>query len=80
MSSSEMWRRAALVGADVSEEYIASIRVTRISKLADGDNTFLRNVSSNKSHNASHPRRRYSSGSIESIRFVIGFKKLEFSF
>jgi hypothetical protein len=56
----------ALVRTKVSEELIAYIiQVTRISELGkspilcdpdDGDDTFFRNVGSNKAHAASQPR------------------------
>jgi hypothetical protein len=62
MLSSLALRRVALVRTDVSEESIVFlIRVTRIGEL--GDDTFLLNVRSYKSHAPSHSRRRHSSES-----------------
>jgi hypothetical protein len=94
ITSSGMLRHVSLVRTDVSEERIAYIiRVTRIGELGttlavisnrstlrrNSGYTFLRNVSSYKSHMAWHPRRRHSSHSppwkrqvIQSSRFVFG--------
>jgi hypothetical protein len=64
MASSGRLQRVAIVRNDVSEELIASIKVTRIGELGttlavtsnrhpdEGGTKFLRNVGSHKSHTA----------------------------
>jgi hypothetical protein len=44
-----MWRRVAVVRTEISEELIASARVT-------GGEPFFRNVGSYTNHTASHPK------------------------
>jgi hypothetical protein len=66
---SRLWRRVALVRADVSEECsVLQLLVTAnvvprslIFYPDDGGGTFLLKVGSYKSHTASHSRRRHSS-------------------
>jgi hypothetical protein len=68
MKNAVFWDVAPCVSCktDVSEECDAAIfRVDRISALGtdpeDGGNTFLRNVGSNNTHTAPHPRGRHNS-------------------
>jgi hypothetical protein len=74
-----MFCRVALVITEVSEERSFSIiRVTRIVEVGtshpdDGGATFLRNVGSDKSHTAQHPRRRHSSFHISFVKFNVFF-------
>jgi hypothetical protein len=69
-----MWSRVNFVSIDLSEECVTSIYrveiirelgttlgVTSSFHLEDVGNKFLRNIGSNKTHTAPHPRRRHSS-------------------
>jgi hypothetical protein len=58
MPSSGMWGRVDLVAAC---HLLTLVPRSRIFYLENGDDTFLRNVDSDKIYTAPHPRRRNSS-------------------